>query len=246
MADRIGGQCAVVQDGAGIRSADWQSGENPRPAEIRFRIVPAISPIGGSAKRCFDVVLSVLLLPLAAVLGLPVVCLIALNGGAAIYGHLRIGWNGKIFRCYKFRTMVADAEDELQAILERDPVTRLQWLEHFKLENDPRVTPLGRFLRDTNLDEIPQLWNVLRGEMSWVGPRPVVADELNKYGAHLSAYFACRPGITGSWQIRRCRDTTYDQRVAYDVEYVRHWSMARDIMILIRTVRGIIAVRHRE
>jgi lipopolysaccharide/colanic/teichoic acid biosynthesis glycosyltransferase len=188
---------------------------------------------------------AILLLPLFLFFSLPIACLVALRGGSPIYGHFRVGWNAKPFRCYKFRTMVVEAEDQLQAILERDPAARLEWLERFKLENDPRVTPLGRLLRDTNLDEIPQIWNVLRGEMSWVGPRPIVPDELDKYGAHLSSYVACRPGITGLWQIKRRKSTTYDDRVAYDVEYVRNWSIARDIMILIRTAPWMFGPRDR-
>lgn len=140
---------------------------------------------------------------------------------------------------------MTEAEDELQALFERDPASRLQWLERFKLENDPRVTPLGRFLRKTCLDEIPQIWNVLCGEMSWVGPRPVIVDELAKYGSQLPAYLACRPGITGLWQIRRRIDTSYDQRVAFDVEYVRNWSIVRDIVILCLTIPSILAARGR-
>jgi lipopolysaccharide/colanic/teichoic acid biosynthesis glycosyltransferase len=206
-----------------------------------FTARPAALPVGGSAKRVFDILFSMLLLPVVAILSLPIVCLVALNGGSPIYGHLRVGRNGKFFRCYKFRTMVSEAEDELQALFERDPAARLQWLDRFKLENDPRVTPLGRFLRDTSLDEIPQIWNVLRGDMSWVGPRPVIVDELTKYGAQVSSYFACRPGVTGLWQIRRRAETTYDQRVAFDVEYAGQWTLAGDIAILCLTIPTLFA-----
>jgi undecaprenyl-phosphate galactose phosphotransferase len=202
-------------------------------------------PVGGPTKRSFDIVLSILLLPLATILSLPIACLIALDGGPPIYGHLRVGRNGKLFRCYKFRTMMPKAEDELHAVFERDPAARLQWFERFKLENDPRITPFGRFLRSTCLDEIPQIWNVLRGEMSWVGPRPVILDELAKYGSQVPIYLACRPGITGLWQIRRRIDTSYAQRVAFDVEYARNGSIMRDIMILCLTVPSILAARGR-
>jgi lipopolysaccharide/colanic/teichoic acid biosynthesis glycosyltransferase len=141
--------------------------------------------------------------------------------------------------------MVVEAENELQAILEQDPAARRRWLEHFKLENDPRVTPLGRLLRHTGLDEIPQIWNVLRGEMSLVGPRPVIPDELDKYGAQLSAYLACRPGITGLWQIKRRKNTTYKERVAFDADYAKNWSMERDILIFVFTLPRMFASRYR-
>ena len=196
----------------------------------------ASSPVGGTAKRCFDVVLLLLLLPLVAIVALPVTCLVALGGGSTIYGHTRVGWNGRLFRCYKFRTMSVAADDELRALLEQDSTARQEWLSRFKLENDPRVTPLGRWLRKTYLDELPQIWNVLCGDMSFVGPRPVISDEMDKYRLGLPAYLACRPGITGLWQINRSSETTYDQRVAFDVEYARKWSLRRDVLILFLTI----------
>jgi lipopolysaccharide/colanic/teichoic acid biosynthesis glycosyltransferase len=132
--------------------------------------------------------------------------------------------------------MTVEAEHALDAILEHDEIARRQWLDRFKLENDPRVTPLGRWLRKTYLDEIPQIWNVLRGDMSWVGPRPIVTEETDKYGNFLSAYLACRPGITGLWQINRRSDTTYAERVAMDDQYARKWSVPRDLAILLLTI----------
>lgn len=245
VADRIGHRYLARLDGARLSGTDWQAAKHGRAAGFRFRVTPASAPIGGFAKRSFDVVLSLLLLPAAAILALPIGCLIALNGGAPVYGHLRVGWNGKIFRCYKFRTMVVEAEDELQAILEQNSAARLQWLEHFKLDNDPRVTRLGRFLRNTGLDEIPQIWNVLRGEMSLVGPRPVIPGELDKYREQICAYLACRPGVTGLWQVRRRRNTTYDERVAFDVDYARNWSIGRDILIFTLTLPRMFASRNR-
>ena len=200
----------------------------------------AITPFGGAAKRCFDLGLSLLLLPLAAAVGLPIACLVALSGGSPIYGHLRVGLSGRRFRCYKFRTMIVKAEDELQLILEQNSLARQEWLARFKLENDPRVTPLGRWLRATYLDEIPQIWNVLRGDMSWVRPTPIIPAEMSKYAIYLSSYLACRPGVTGLWQMMRRSDTTYAERVAFDVAYARKWSMTRDIVILIRTIPHIL------
>jgi len=198
------------------------------------------SPFGGMAKRSLDLAISFLLLPLAALIGVPIACAVALNGGNPIYGHTRVGRDGRLFRCYKFRTMSAEAELELQIILQQDEVARQQWLDRFKLENDPRVTPLGRWLRRTYLDEIPQVWNVLRGDMSWVGPRPIVPAEMHKYGAFLSAYLACRPGVSGLWQIKRRSDTTYMQRVEFDVQYARKWSAVRDLMIMLLTIPRIL------
>jgi lipopolysaccharide/colanic/teichoic acid biosynthesis glycosyltransferase len=246
MPECIEGKYTAVLEGNGIRRADWQAGEDRPATQPRLTLAPAIAPVGGIAKRCLDILLSVLLLPLAALVSLPIACLVVLNGGSPIYGHLRVGWNGKHFRCYKFRTMVTRAEDELQTILDEDPAARLQWLERFKLENDPRVTPIGRFLRRTYLDEIPQIWNVLRGEMSWVGPRPVIPIELAKYGSQVFAYFACRPGITGPWQISRRCNTSYDQRVAFDIDYVRNRTIARDIGILCLTIPCMFAWRDRD
>lgn len=223
----------------------WQS-DGARPGrDVRLSPLRAVTPLGGRSKRCVDLFVSILLLPIAALLALPIACLIAFAGSRPIYSHLRVGWNGRIFRCYKFRTMVAASEDKLRTIIERDPAARQQWLQHYKLADDPRVTRLGHFLRATNLDELPQIWNVLRGEMSLVGPRPVVPEELEKYTTHLSAYFACRPGITGLWQIRRRSNTTYDERVALDVQYALGWSMMRDVAILVRTIPWMLTARYR-
>lgn len=207
--------------------------------------VEKIGALGGSAKRCFDLAISLLLLPFAIIVGLPIACVVALSGGNVIYGHTRVGRNGRPFRCYKFRTMNVAAENELRTILENDVSARQQWMDRFKLENDPRVTMLGRWLRKTYLDEIPQIWNVLQGDMSLVGPRPIVADEMDKYGLFLPAYLACRPGISGQWQVRRRSDTSYAERVALDVEYARAWSMSRDLMILLLTVPRILSARNR-
>jgi exopolysaccharide production protein ExoY len=246
MAECVQEKYPVVLEGSGIRGVEWRGGDARNGTLPRFTISAARVPLGGSAKRGIDILLSLLLLPLAAILSLPIASLVALGGGAPIYGHLRVGWNGKLFHCYKFRSMVEAAEDELQAILDKDPAARLQWLERFKIENDPRVTRLGRFLRYTSLDEIPQIWNVLRGEMSWVGPRPVIPDELAKYGPQVSAYLACRPGITGLWQIRRRHDTTYDERVTLDVEYARNRTLARDLAIFLLTIPCMFAARDRD
>ncbi|HEX4160622.1 MAG TPA: sugar transferase [Rhizomicrobium sp.] len=246
MAECVQEKYPAALEVSGGRGVDRHGDQARNAASAHLTVAATTAPLGGSAKRCLDLLLSILLLPLAAILSLPIACLVAVGGGSPVYGHLRVGWNGKPFHCYKFRSMVTEAEDELHALLERDPAARLQWLERFKFENDPRVTPLGRVLRYTSLDEIPQIWNVLRGEMSWVGPRPVIPDELAKYGPQVAAYLACRPGITGLWQIRRRRDTTYDQRVAFDVEYARNRTLARDLAIFCLTLPCIFAARDRD
>lgn len=194
------------------------------------------------AKRVFDIVLTALILAyLAPLLGL-VYCLVRRDGGPALYGHKRIGAGGEAFKCWKFRTMVVDAEAVLKDLLERDPVAAAEWQRDFKLKKDPRVTAVGRFLRATSLDELPQLFNVLRGEMSLVGPRPIVRDEMARYGANIVEYLSCRPGLTGLWQVSGRNDVSYRQRVALDTDYVRHWSLRRDIEILLRTI-GVVLRR---
>lgn len=226
---------AVRRENETACTAGVQFGESTRQPTVEGK-----SPFGGGAKRGFDLAISFLLLPVAAVVGVPIACLVALNGGEPIYGHTRVGWNGRPFRCYKFRTMNVEAESALERILEHDETARQQWLDRFKLENDPRVTLLGRWLRRTYLDEIPQIWNVLRGDMSWVGPRPIVPAEMGKYEGFQSAYLRCRPGVSGLWQIRRRNDTSYEQRVDYDVQYAQNWSAGRDLAIIFLTLPRIL------
>ncbi|KAA0586603.1 undecaprenyl-phosphate galactose phosphotransferase WbaP (plasmid) [Azospirillum oryzae] len=193
-------------------------------------------PMSRALKFCFDfvvaVLLMVLLLPLFAVFA----ALIVKDGGPVLYGHRRIGCNGRPFTCLKFRTMVGDSDRILRELLERDPAVLAEWRSTFKLKNDPRVTRIGRFLRASSLDELPQLLNILRGEMSLVGPRPVTADELHKYGRDLAFYLQVRPGMTGLWQVSGRNDSSYDQRVRSDAWYVRNWSLWHDIAILAKTV----------
>jgi len=160
-------------------------------------------------------------------------------GSPILYGHTRIGVNGRRFKCFKFRTMSPDADKILKRILESDPERAEEWRRTRKLRNDPRVTRLGRYLRRTSIDELPQLFNVIRGEMSCVGPRPVVADELTPYGEFVDDYLAARPGMTGAWQISGRNRLSYENRVLLDVGYVRGWSLWRDIRILVLTVPAV-------
>ena len=162
------------------------------------------------------------------------------NRGRIIFAHERVGRGGKKFPCYKFQTMVPDAKERLEKYLAENESARREWEETFKLTNDPRVTELGEFLRRTSLDELPQLWNVIRGDMSLVGPRPIVEAEVVKYGENIREYYMVLPGITGMWQVSGRSDTTYPERVAMDTWYVRNWSVWIDIMYLFKTVKAVV------
>jgi Undecaprenyl-phosphate galactose phosphotransferase WbaP len=189
-----------------------------------------------TSKRCFDVVMAVLLILVLSCVMLALMWWVRRDGKPALYRHQRVGINGRPFHCLKFRSMVADADRVLADLLAQDPEARAEWAATQKLRRDPRITPVGRFLRNTSLDELPQLFNVLRGDMSLVGPRPIVAAETHFYGDHIEDYYAIRPGITGLWQVSGRSDTTYEQRVALDVSYARDWSLGSDIMILLKTL----------
>lgn len=191
-------------------------------------------------KRWLDVVLAVVLLPLL----LPVIAvlfvLVRRDGGPGIYGHQRLGRGGQPFVCYKLRTMAVNAEALLEDLLARDPEARREWDDSHKLKDDPRVTRLGRFLRRTSLDELPQLFNVLKGDMSLVGPRPIVRDELARYGSAAWAYLELRPGITGKWQVSGRNDVTYEERVELDLRYNREVGLVCDLSILARTAKVLL------
>lgn len=197
-------------------------------------------PLSAWTKRGFDIaVASLLLLLLAPVFGV-LIWKVRQSGGPAFFGHGRIGRHGKTFPCYKFRTMVPNSAEVLAQLLANDAGARAEWEQEFKLRNDPRITAIGDFLRRSSLDELPQLWNVLKGEMSLVGPRPVVRDELEKYADDVSYYLQVRPGMTGLWQVSGRNDVDYDTRVALDAWYVRNWSLWNDIVILLKTVRVVL------
>jgi lipopolysaccharide/colanic/teichoic acid biosynthesis glycosyltransferase len=206
--------------------------------------VAGLAALRPAAKRAIDILgagaVLLFCLPIFAVLAL----LVRMDGGPVFYAHERVGRGGRLFGCLKFRSMVADADRRLAALLERDPAARQEWEATRKLKNDPRVTWVGRMLRATSLDELPQLLNVLRGEMSLVGPRPVQAAELAAfYGPSSQHYLQVRPGITGPWQVSGRNDTSYAQRVALDVQYVMHPSLLTDIKILLRTPAAVLARR---
>lgn len=209
------------------------------------RLVPCRPSLASRlARALFDRTFAVL----ALVFFLPVFVVVSLaillrDGWPVFYVHRRIGKGGRTFPCLKFRTMSRDADRELARLLASDPEAAREWAETRKLRNDPRVSCIGRILRKTSLDELPQFLNVLAGHMSVVGPRPIVAEELERYGSHADAYLSVRPGITGLWQVSGRSDTSYARRVALDVEYVRTQSLRRDMAIILRTVWVMLAGR---
>jgi exopolysaccharide production protein ExoY len=202
-----------------------------------------MTPIGGRRKRVVDLVvaatLTVLLSPVLLLTALAVkLCM----GGPVIYRHRRIGFAGRSFDCLKFRTMVANGDEVLQRYLAAHPAAAEEWRRSRKLTNDPRVTRFGLFLRKTSIDELPQLLNILMGDMSCVGPRPIVSEELERYGVHAHEYLRARPGVTGSWQVSGRSRVSYGDRVMLDAEYVRKWSIGWDLVILARTVPAVFKV----
>ena len=157
-----------------------------------------------------------------------------MDGGPGFFWHDRVGRNGRVFRCLKLRTMVPDADRQLQRVLETDPKAASEWAQHYKLQDDPRVTRLGRVLRRTSLDELPQLWNILRGNMSLVGPRPITAREMFFYDPDPSVYLRHMPGLTGIWQVEGRQDARYDLRVRLDQYYDAHRCLAMDLGLILR------------
>jgi len=198
-------------------------------------------PIGLTSKRVIDIILAlsgiVLLAPLLIIC---FVVTVVTSPGPALFRHRRVGFKGKHFDCLKFRTMVTDAPERLRQLLETDPVAAAEWTTCRKLRYDPRVTAIGSILRKSSLDELPQLFNVLKGDMSIVGPRPVTDEELVRYSDAVDAYLSCRPGITGLWQVSGRSTTTYNKRVACDTFYARRWSLSLDAKILIVTIPALL------
>lgn len=191
-----------------------------------------------AGKRLLDVLFVVLIaLPVLAVV-LPLALIIMFDGHSPFYGQARVGRNGRVFRMWKLRTMVADADEALLDLLERDPAARSEWELHQKLRHDPRVTPVGALLRKTSLDELPQFWNVLVGDMSVVGPRPMMPSQRDLYPGE--EYFALRPGITGPWQTSDRHETSFADRARFDKSYYHDLSLATDLKVMMRTVSVVI------
>ncbi len=200
-------------------------------------------PVARAVKMAFDVAAASAALVVLAPVMLIVAALVGMDGGPVFFGHKRIGAQGRVFRCLKFRSMVTDSDAALQRLFERDPAAAEEWAATHKLRNDPRVTWIGRILRKTSLDELPQLFNVLRMEMSLVGPRPIVSLEIPKYAEDIAYYYETRPGITGLWQVSGRSDTTYAQRVRLDSWYVKNWTLWQDISIIARTIPAVLSGR---
>jgi exopolysaccharide production protein ExoY len=192
-------------------------------------------------QRALDCVICLLAAPLALLVGAVIAFLIRLDGGRALYSQRRIGLGGRSFDCLKFRSMVPDAEERLAQLLSSNPSARVEWDRFQKLAEDPRITRLGKMIRATSLDELPQLVNVWRGDMSIVGPRPIMADQIALYGESFQYYCMLRPGITGLWQIAGRNNCTFAERVNLDMEYARTWSVLNDLRIIILTIPAVLA-----
>jgi lipopolysaccharide/colanic/teichoic acid biosynthesis glycosyltransferase len=192
-------------------------------------------------KRCADVVLVLLSAPVTLLaMGVVSVMVMLSSPGPIFYSHRRIRKNGAFFSMWKFRTMCLNSAEVLEEYLARHPKARTEWNKTHKLRHDPRITPIGSFLRRYSLDELPQLWNVLVGQMSLVGPRPIVAAEVEKYSDSFDCYCRVKPGLTGLWQVSGRSEVSYEERVALDCQYVEQWSLQKDILILLKTFHAVV------
>lgn len=234
---------AQVSGGSPFFSAGSSLSERELITIVSDLAVPA-SDTNRSVARILDILVATGLLVLLS----PVLALVALaaaisSPGPIIFKHKRIGLNGREFDCYKFRSMRIDAEAHLSALLDKNAELRQEWNRNQKLENDPRITAIGRFLRLTSIDELPQLINVIRGDMSLVGPRPIIRAEVPRYGRYITTYISVRPGITGIWQVSGRNTLSYRRRVAADVLYARSKSLWLDLKILLMTIPAVITGR---
>lgn len=204
-------------------------------------ILPKDKYIGPILKVGFDFVSAICALIILLPLFIPIACaMLILQGRPILIRHRRIGRHGRPFGCFKFRTMVVNSDEVLEHHLAANPEARSEWAGTHKLKADPRITPLGRVMRASSVDELPQFLNVLMGQMSLVGPRPIVEAEIVKYGHVISKYCKVKPGITGSWQVNGRNDTSYSRRVELDDDYVTNWSFWGDIVILLRTIPAVL------
>lgn len=198
------------------------------------------SPPASRASRLLDIVVALaMLILLSPVMLITAISIAILSPGPILFRQWRVGQNGKRFRCYKFRSMRVDAEQHLASLLAARPELLREWQSSQKLSQDPRITPIGAFLRQSSIDELPQLFNVLRGEMSVVGPRPIVDDEIPRYGRYITYYLRSKPGLTGVWQVSGRNDTSYRRRVAADMLYCRKKSVRFDLWILLVTIPAV-------
>ena len=217
-------------DGSGEKTRRGDRKEQMPSELFRYRVV----------KRWMDVLLVLLSLPVTLPVFLVVSALVTLSSpGPIFYSHRRIRKNGAFFSMWKFRTMCVNSAEVLEGYLARHPEARAEWNKTHKLRVDPRITSVGSFLRRYSLDELPQLWNVLTGQMTLVGPRPIVAAEVGKYREGFTFYCRVKPGLTGLWQVSGRSQLSYDERVALDCDYVERWSLRRDFVILLRTFLSV-------
>lgn len=232
-----------LENSGGFSTPLWSRAHKiTQPADVTERIAPAHHvPVGGHTKRVFDIVIALTtLILMAPIMGIIALLIYFTMGGPIFFAQPRMGYNRKTFRCLKFRSMVTNADERLAALLAQDKEAAHSWATTQKLKRDPRVTWLGHLLRKSSLDELPQLINILRGEMSCIGPRPVIQEELDRYGPHAQDYAMAKPGLTGLWQVNGRSNTSYDHRVECDRYYVNNWSLALDISILLRTVPAVL------
>jgi exopolysaccharide production protein ExoY len=234
-ADKLSSSCSSIGSSVSAANRVYQDGSETDDVESQVR-----HPVGGAVKRIFDIVAAVA--AIAALLPMFAIVCVAVYvecPGPVLFRQRRIGFDGREFTCLKFRTMAIDAERALRDYLANNEDARREWQTTHKLRNDPRITGFGRFLRRSSLDELPQLFNVLMGHMSIVGPRPIVGEEISRYREHFGDYVSARPGLTGLWQVSGRNTTSYPQRVAYDVEYLRNWSFSRDMQIILATATHV-------
>ena len=206
----------------------------------------AVALDGDVAKRLFDIGFSLLVLGVFSPLYLVIAIAIAMtSSGSIFYIHTRVGRNFRPFRCIKFRTMVSNADQMLEEMVAQSPQIRKEFADDFKLKEDPRITKIGSFLRLTSLDELPQFWNVLRGDMSVVGPRPLVPEELQRYGRRINTVLKIKPGITGLWQVSGRNDIPYPKRIQIDVYYATSRNWLLDIWVIVKTI-GVMIFPHKN
>jgi exopolysaccharide production protein ExoY len=213
---------------------------NPDPSDIQTTTIESENSLHRVFDIFFALTLIVVLLPVFALLAVVVKCS---DGGPIFYAHKRIGRAGALFPCLKFRSMVTNSDQVLKQLLAVSPEARAEWDRDHKLRDDPRITAVGRIMRKTSLDELPQLFNILAGQMSVVGPRPIVQSEIPFYGIYFEDYCSVRPGLTGLWQISGRNDVSYEERVRLDCSYVQSRSLAGDLSIVARTVPAVLMSR---
>ncbi|HVY88064.1 MAG TPA: sugar transferase [Hyphomonadaceae bacterium] len=220
-----------MKNGSGVEAGRFGAWATSRPSDEELKVHSS------GLKRAMDLTLALPAVIFIAPLLILIYALLKIfDPGPALFSQLRVGRDGKTFLVYKFRTMRVDSQQRLDQLLASDPKAAAEWAQYQKLRNDPRVTLLGRFLRKSSLDELPQLLNIVRGEMSVIGPRPVTSGEIHRYGPDYAYYVAVRPGVLGLWQVSGRNALTYPERVALDVQYVKTWSIWADVMILVRAV----------